>query len=152
VRNETRLLVVAVVFSAHHTSSEGPRLVPYRAPVDVSHELVGHVAWLIRARRCGRRSRWRKPGCFQQALLAPAHLRENETLPALAAGFEVSTATAWRHADATLHVLAAWAPGLHEAPTGLGEGDSAIVDDSRTVHTPVVRTTRKRAWLSIMRV
>jgi hypothetical protein len=42
------------------------------------------------------------------------HLRKNETLPALAAGFGVSTATAWRYVDETLDVLAAWAPGLHE--------------------------------------
>ncbi|GHA84678.1 hypothetical protein GCM10010305_30530 [Streptomyces termitum] len=93
MRNETRLLVVAAVFSTHYASSEEPRLVPYRATVDVPHELAEHVSWLIHARRCERRSRWRKLGCFQQALLVPVHLRKNETLPALAAGFGISTAT-----------------------------------------------------------
>ncbi|WP_179199777.1 IS5 family transposase [Streptomyces sp. NRRL B-24572] len=103
-------------------------MVPYRATVDVPHELVEHVSWLIYARRCERRSRWRKLGCFQQALLALVHLRKNETLPALADGFGISTATAWRYVDETLEVLAAWAPSLHEALTGLGEGDFVIVD------------------------
>ncbi|MBB4986569.1 hypothetical protein GGE06_007537 [Streptomyces sp. SFB5A] len=103
-------------------------MVPYRAMLDVPHELVEHVSWLIYARRCERRSRWRKLDCFQQALLALVHLRKNETLPALAAGFGVSTATAWRYVDETLDVLAAWAPGLHEALTGLGGGDHVIVD------------------------
>ncbi|MFD3531690.1 transposase family protein [Streptomyces sp. NPDC058664] len=117
-----------MVFSTHHASSEEPRSVPYRATVDVPHELVEHVFWLIYARRCERRSRWRKPGCFQQALLALVHLRTNEPPPALAAGFGISTATAWRYLDETLDVLAAWASGLHEALTGLGEGDFVIVD------------------------
>ncbi len=103
-------------------------MVPYRAMVDVPHELVEHVSWLIYARRCERRSRWRKLGCFRQALLVLVHLRKNETLPALAAGFGVSTATAWCYVDETLDILATWAPGLREALTGLGEGDHVIVD------------------------
>ncbi len=40
----------------------------------------------------------------------------------------MSQATAWRYVDETLDVLAGWAPGLHEALTGLGEGDHVIVD------------------------
>ncbi|GHA38676.1 hypothetical protein GCM10010372_43550 [Streptomyces tauricus] len=90
------------------------------------------MSWLIYARRRERRSRWRKLDCFQQALLALVHLRKNETLPALTAGFGVSTATAWRYVGETLDVLAAWAPGLHEALTGLGEGDHVIVDGTLT--------------------
>jgi hypothetical protein len=66
--------------------------------------------------------------CFRQALLALVHLRKNETLPQLAAGFGTSTATAWRYVDETLEVLASWAPGLQEALVGLGEGDFVIVD------------------------
>ncbi|MGW8956036.1 transposase family protein, partial [Streptomyces sp. NPDC055709] len=111
-----------------HASSEWPRLVPYRATVDVPHELVEHASWLIYARRCERRSRWRKLGCFRQALLTLVHLRRNETLPALAAGFGVSVATAWHYVDETLDVLVTWAPGLYEALVGLGEGDFVIVD------------------------
>ncbi|SEQ84478.1 Helix-turn-helix of DDE superfamily endonuclease [Streptomyces radiopugnans] len=96
--------------------------------LDVPHELVEHVSWLFYARRRERNSPRRKPGCFKQVLLALAHLRKNETFARLGAGFGVSEATAWRYVDETLKVLAAWAPGLHEALVGLGEGDVVIVD------------------------
>ncbi|MFI9825946.1 transposase family protein, partial [Streptomyces sp. NPDC052013] len=81
-------------------------MVPYRALLDVPYELVEHVWWLIYARRRERGTRWRKLGCFKQALLALVHLRRNETLPQLAAGFGISTATAWRYVDETVEVLA----------------------------------------------
>ncbi|MFJ7209882.1 transposase family protein [Streptomyces sp. NPDC098789] len=71
--------------------------------------------------------------------MALAHLRKNETFPQLAAGFGVSTTTAWRYVEKTLEVLAAWTPGLHEALAGLGEGDFVIVDGS------LVPTDRIRA-------
>ncbi|MBB1247345.1 transposase family protein, partial [Streptomyces durbertensis] len=58
------------------------------------------------ARRCERRSRWRRLGCFRQALLALVHLRKNETLAQVAAGFGVSTATAGRYVTETVDVLA----------------------------------------------
>jgi hypothetical protein len=96
--------------------------------LDVPYELVEHVSWLIYARRRELNSPWRKLGCFKQALLVLAHLRKNETLAQLGAGFGVSEATAWRYVDETVEVLAAWAPGLHEALVGLGEGDFVIVD------------------------
>lgn len=67
-------------------------------------------------------------GCFQQALLALAHLRKNETLAQLGAGFGISEATAWRYVDETISVLAAWAPGLREALTGRGEDDFVVLD------------------------
>ncbi|MGW9436135.1 IS5 family transposase [Streptomyces sp. NPDC055607] len=108
--------------------SPGALLVPYPATLDVSYELVEHVSWLIYARRRELNSPWRRLGCFKQALLTLAHLRKNETFTQLAAGFGVSTTTAWRYVDETLDVLAAWTPGLHEALTGLGEGDFVIVD------------------------
>jgi hypothetical protein len=128
VGNKTGLLVFAVVFFTHHASSEEPRLVPYRAMVGVLHELVEHVSWLVCARRRERRTRWRKPSCFKQALLTLVHLGKNETPPAPAAGFGVSTATAWRYIDETQGLLAARAPGLHEALAGLDEGDPVTVD------------------------
>lgn len=103
-------------------------MVSYPAMLDVPHELVEHVSWLIHTRRCELGSRWRKLSCFKQALLVLAHLRKNETLAQVGAGFGVSEATAWRYVDETLEVLAAWAPGLREALVGLGEGDFVIVD------------------------
>ncbi|MFJ2899153.1 transposase family protein [Streptomyces sp. NPDC087218] len=103
-------------------------MVPYPATLDVPHELVEHVSWLIYARRRELRSPWRRLSCFRQALLTLAHLRKNEAFAQVGAGFEASEATAWRYVDESLDVLAAWAPGLHEALVGLGEGDFVIVD------------------------
>ncbi|MGX8904655.1 transposase family protein [Streptomyces netropsis] len=103
-------------------------MVPYCSILDVPYELVEHVAWLIHARRCELGTRWRRLGCFTQALLVLAHLRKNETFAQVGPGSGVSEATAWRYVDETLEVLAAWAPGLREAVAGLGEGDFVIVD------------------------
>lgn len=66
--------------------------------------------------------------CFDQALLTLARFRKNETFAQACDGSGVSEATAGRDANETLEVLAAWAPGLHEALVGLGEGDFVIVD------------------------
>jgi hypothetical protein len=96
--------------------------------LDVPYELVEHVAWLLYEHRRARNTRWRRLGCFKQALLTLFLLRKNETFSQLGAGFGVSQATAWRYVVETLDVLAGWAPGLHEARTGLGEGDHVIVD------------------------
>ncbi|MFD9903019.1 transposase family protein [Streptomyces sp. NPDC059063] len=109
-------------------ATEGALLVPYPATLDVPQELVEHVAWLLYEHRRTRNSRWRKLGCFDQALLTLVHLRRNETFAQLGAGFALSQATAWRYVVEALDVLAAWAPGLHEALTGPGEGDFVIVD------------------------
>lgn len=103
-------------------------MVPYPSMLDVPHELVEHVSWLIYARRRELRSPWRKLSCFKQALLTLAHLRKNVTFAQVGAGFGVSEATAWCYVDETLEILAAWAPGLHEALVGLSEGDFVIVD------------------------
>ncbi|GHH45949.1 IS5 family transposase [Streptomyces candidus] len=103
-------------------------MVPYFAMLDVPHELVEHVSWLLYEHRRVRNTRWRKLGCFKQALLTLVHLRKNETFSQLGAGFGISQATAWRYVDETVDVLASWAPGLHEALVGLGEGDHVVVD------------------------
>lgn len=109
-------------------ATEGALLVPYRAILDVPYELVEHVSWLLYEHRRARNTRWRKLGCFKQALLTLVHLCKNETFSQLGAGFGISQATAWRYVDEALDVLASWVPGLHEALTGLGEGDYVIVD------------------------
>ncbi|GGV58383.1 hypothetical protein GCM10010245_91520 [Streptomyces spectabilis] len=58
-------------------------MVSYRAMADVPFELVDHVSWLIYARRCEIGSRWRKLGCFKQALLvAGAPSEERDAAPA----------------------------------------------------------------------
>lgn len=120
-------LVVGVVISLN-TPTAGASLVPYPSMLDIPYELVEHVSWRVYTRRRELRSPWRKLSCFKQALLTLAHLRKNETFAQVGAGFGVSEAAAWRYVDETLEVLAAWAPGLHEALVGLGEGDLVIVD------------------------
>lgn len=96
--------------------------------LDVPYELVEHVSWLIYARRRELGSRWRKLGCFKHALLLLAHLRKNETLAQVGAGFAVSEAKGWRYVDETPEILAAWAPGPQEALIGLGGSDFVTVD------------------------
>lgn len=94
--------------------------------LDVPHELVEHVAWLLHEHRQVRNTRRRKLGCFKQALLTLVHLWKNETFSQLGAGFGIAQATAWRYVDEILDVLAGWAPGLCEALTGLGEDDHVM--------------------------
>ncbi|MFE3584282.1 transposase family protein [Streptomyces vinaceus] len=103
-------------------------MVPYPSTLDVPYELVEHVSWLLHARRRELGTRWRRLGCFKQALLTLAHLRKNEMFAQVGAGFGVSEATAWRYVGEIIGVLAAWAPGLYEALAGLGEGDFVIAD------------------------
>ncbi|MFD5514272.1 transposase family protein, partial [Streptomyces sp. NPDC127051] len=115
------LVVFGVDLTRHRR--QGALLLRCPSMPGVSQELVEHVSWLLYSRRQERNTRWRRLGCCRQALPALAHLRKNETSAQPGAGFGVSAATAWRYADETLGVLAAWAPGLHEALVGLGEGD-----------------------------
>ncbi|PNV36362.1 IS5/IS1182 family transposase [Streptomyces sp. DH-12] len=109
-------------------ATEGALSVPYRATLDVPHELVEHAAWLLYEHRRARNTRRRRLGCFHQALLTLVHLRKNETFSQLGTGFGTSQATARRYVDEALDVPVSWAPGPHEALTGLGEGDHVIVD------------------------
>ncbi|PNE40636.1 transposase [Streptomyces noursei] len=103
-------------------------MVPYRAMLDVPHEVVEHVSWLIYARRGELNTRWRRLGCFHQALLALVHLRKNETLAQIGAGFGVSTATAGRYVNETVDVLAEHAPSLLDALQGHDPNEFLILD------------------------
>jgi hypothetical protein len=47
--------------------------------LDVQHELVEHVAWLLYEYHQARNICWRKIGCFKWAMLTLVHLRKNET-------------------------------------------------------------------------
>ncbi len=110
-------LVAGVVTPLATPATEGALLVPYPAMLDVPHEHVEQGAWLLHERRRARNTRWRKLGCFKQALLTLVHLRKNGTFSQLGAGFGISQATAWRYVNESLEVPAGWAPGLHEALT-----------------------------------
>lgn len=114
-------------------------MVPYRAMLDVPHEVVEHISWLIYARRCELNSRWRRLGCFKQALLVLVHLRKNETLAHLGTGFGVSTATAGRYVIETIDVLAEHAPSLLDALRDHDPKEFLILDGT------LVRTDRVAA-------
>src|SRR5689334_22513013 len=85
--------------------------------VDVTKELVAHLARLLAAerRRLGTRSGTRALSCGKQALMVLVWFRKNEDVELLAAGFEVSRATGYRYVAEGRRVLAAQAPDLHQA-------------------------------------
>jgi hypothetical protein len=87
----------------------------YRAALPLSRRTLSYVAGVIRRHRAAIGSCWRKLNPGQQALLVLAHLRKGETHAALAAGFGVGTATAWRYVTETVRLLAARAPKLAPA-------------------------------------
>ena len=87
----------------------------YRAALPLSRSALSYVAGVIRRHRRQIGSCWRKCSPGQQALLALAHLRKGETFAELAAGFGVSTATAWRYVSETVRLLASRAPKLRGA-------------------------------------
>ncbi|GAA3503352.1 hypothetical protein GCM10019016_104620 [Streptomyces prasinosporus] len=125
--DETGPLVVGVVIRLATPATERALLAPCPATLDVPHELVEHAAGCC-TNTAGPATRRRKLGCFDQALLTLVHLRKNETFSQLGASLGTSQTTAWRYVDEALDVLASWAPGLHGALTGLGEGDHVTVD------------------------
>ncbi|MGC0407311.1 hypothetical protein RKD31_000819 [Streptomyces sp. SAI-163] len=114
-------------------------MVPYRAMLDIPHEVVEHVSWLIYARRRELRSRWRRLSCFQQALLVLVHLRKNETLHQVGAGFGVSTATAGRYVTEAVDILADQAPTLLDALQDHDPNEFLILDGT------LIRTDRVAA-------
>jgi hypothetical protein len=81
-----------------------------RAALPLSRRTLPYAAGVIRRHRARIGSCWRKLAPGQQALLVLAHLRKGGTLAALAAGFGVGTATAWRYVTETVRLLAARAP------------------------------------------
>ncbi|MEV0766821.1 transposase family protein [Nocardia salmonicida] len=87
----------------------------YRATLPLSSSTLHFVAAVIRRHRREIGSRWRALDPGQQAMLVLVYLRKGEPFTDLAAGFEVSTSTAWRYVEETTTLLAAQAPGLRSA-------------------------------------
>jgi Helix-turn-helix of DDE superfamily endonuclease len=69
----------------------------YPAALPLSPQTLSYTAGVIRRHRRQTGSPWRKLSPARQALLVLAYLRKGETFADLAAGFGVSTATAWRY-------------------------------------------------------
>ena len=103
-------------------------MLSYPSAISLSTRSLNHLADLIRARRKGLRSRWRRLSAGRQALLALAHLRNGDTPTQLAAGFEVGATTAWRYIREAVDLLAATAPTLAQAMAGIARLAYAILD------------------------
>ena len=76
-----------------------------------------------------------------------AHLRKGETFAALAAGFGVGTATAWRYVHEAVALLAARAPKLRDgAAAAKKAGHAFVVIDGTLI--PIDRVAADRPFYS----
>ena len=87
----------------------------YPAALPLSSRTLTYVSGIIRRHRAAAGSRWRKLNPGRQALLVLVYLRKGETFAELAAGFGISTATAWRYVNESVALLAARSPRLRQA-------------------------------------
>jgi len=119
----------------------------YRAALPLSRATLTYLSGVIRRHRRKIGSCWRKLNCGQQALLVLVHLRKGETFAELAAGFSVSTATAWRYVTETVGLLAARAPRLRPAlRAAAAAGYAFVVLDGTLI--PVDRVAADRPFYS----
>ncbi|MFD7844012.1 transposase family protein [Nocardia sp. NPDC059764] len=119
----------------------------YRSALSLSRRTLHFVAGLIRRHRRVIGSSWRKLDPARQALLVLAHLRKGETFRDLAAGFEVSTTTAWRYVEETVELLAARAPTLRSALRQAGiDGHAYLILDGTLI--PIDRVAADRPYYS----
>ena len=116
-----------------------------RAALPLSRATLHYLAGVIRRHRRQIGSCWRKCNPGQQALLALAHLRKGETFAELAAGFGISTTTAWRYATETVRLLAARAPKLRPALAAAKKAGHAFVVIDGTL-IPVDRLAADRPF------
>src|SRR5262249_33136458 len=93
----------------------GAPMLFYPAALPLSRQSLDYTAGIIRRHRRRIRSPGRKWTPGRQALLVLAYLRKGETFAELAAGFGISTSTAWRYVTETTALLAARAPKLRQA-------------------------------------
>jgi hypothetical protein len=113
-------------------------VVSYRVMLDVPRELVLFVSGLLadRRREIGTRKGTRKLGCYSQALFGLAWFRDKGDTPRLGAGFGLAQSTAYRYLDEVINVLAAQAPGLHQAlERALAVGTPYLILDGKVVAT-----------------
>ena len=93
----------------------GASVLFYPAALALSRQTLDYTAGIIRCHRKRTGSPWRKLNPGRRALLVLVYLRKGETFAELAAGFGISTATAWRYVNETTALLAARAPKLRQA-------------------------------------
>jgi hypothetical protein len=116
-----------------------------RAALPLSSRTLTFVAGVIRRHRALTGSCRRKLNPGKQALLVLVYLRKGETFAEIAAGFEVSTATAWRYVNETVALLAARAPKLRKAVRDAKKaGHACVVVDGTLI--PIDRVAADRPF------
>ena len=119
----------------------------YSAALPLSRQTLDYTAGIIRRHRRLIGSPWRKLNARQQALLVLAYLRKGETFAELAAGFGISTATAWRYVTETTALLAARSPKLRRALRAASKaGHAYLVIDGTLI--PIDRVAADRPFYS----
>jgi hypothetical protein len=119
----------------------------YRAALPLSSKTLNFTAGIIRRHRKAIGSPWRALDCGRQALLVLVHLKKGETFEQVAAGFGVSTSTAWRYVQETAGLLAARAPRLRKAVRDAKTaGHAYVVIDGTLI--PVDRVARDKPFYS----
>jgi DDE superfamily endonuclease/Helix-turn-helix of DDE superfamily endonuclease len=119
----------------------------YRAALPLSSKTLTFASGVIRRHRNSIGSRWRALNPGQQAMLVLVYLRKGDAYTELAAGFGVSTATAWRYVNETVALLAARAPKLRKAVRDAKKkGYAYVVIDGTLI--PVDRVAADRPFYS----
>jgi len=92
-------------------------VIAYPAMLDVSRELVGYVAALLRRERKARgtRKNTRVLTCWFQSVFVIAWFRDRPEIARHGRAFGLSQATAYRYLHEAIDVLADQAPDLHQA-------------------------------------
>src|SRR6478609_3675158 len=129
------------------STSPGASMLFYRAALPLSRKTLNYAAGVIRRHRRVISSRWRRLNPGQQALLVLAYLRKGETFADLAAGFAVSTATAWRYVNEAVTLLSARAPKLRAALRAAKKRKLAFVVLDGTL-IPIDRVAADRPFYS----
>ncbi|MBZ6093510.1 transposase family protein [Streptomyces olivaceus] len=117
----------------------------YPSGVDVSGSALRFLTQQLRRHRRAIGSRWRRLSAGRQALLTLAHLRVGHTYAQLAAGFGVSTTTAYRYVTEAVELLAALAPGLADA-VRTGSSKAYLILDGTLL--PIDRIAADRPFYS----
>ena len=119
----------------------------YPAALPLSRQTLNYAAGVIGRHRRQIGSCWRKLNPGRQALLVLAYLRKGQAFAELAAGFGISTATAWRYVTETVALLAARAPALRRALAGAKKDRHAyLVIDGTLI--PINRVAADRPFYS----
>jgi hypothetical protein len=111
----------------------------------LSRPTLTYLTGVIRRHRAAIGSAWRKLNPGRQASLVLVYLRKAETFAEVAAGFGVSTTTAWRHVNETIGLLAARAPKLGRAlRAAKNSGYAFVVIDGTLI--PIDRVAADRPF------